>query len=185
MATTKWALDPTHSEIQFKIKHLMISNVTGSFKQFDASVETQGDDLTTARITFSAPVEAIFTNNEQRDAHLKNGDFFDAANHPTITFSSEAVEKLDDENYKVQGLLTMRGVTNKVVLNVEYGGIMQDPWGNTRSGFTLSGKINRFDYGISFGGITETGGLLLGDEVKINANVEFVKASAAEAVPLA
>lgn len=175
MATTKWALDPTHAEIQFKVKHLMISTVTGNFKTFDASVETQNDDFTTASISFTAPIDSISTNNEQRDAHLKNGDFFDADNHPTIHFKSEKVEHLDDENYKVYGWLTMRGVTNKVVLNVEYGGVVVDPWGNTRSGFTITGKVNRFDYGISFGGVTETGGLLLGDEVKINANVEFVK----------
>ena|SRR2546421_7893120 len=175
MATTTWALDPTHSEIQFKIRHLMVSWATGSFKKFNAEVQTNGEDFTSAKIRFTAEVDSINTNNEQRDAHLKNGDFFDAANHPLITFEGDKLEKLDDENYKLHGTLTMRGTSRKLVLNVEFGGVMKDPWGNTRTGFTVSGKINRKDYGVSFGAVTETGGLVLGDEVVINANAEFVK----------
>lgn len=182
MSTTKWSLDPTHSEIQFKIKHLMISTVTGSFNKFNGTVTTHGEDFSTANIEFSADVDSISTNNEQRDAHLKNGDFFDTANHPQLIFKSEKLEKTDDETYKVYGTLNMRGVTNKVVLNAEFGGITVDPWGNTRVGFEVTGKINRYDYGISFGAVTETGGLLLGDEVKIFSNVELVKQAVAEAV---
>jgi polyisoprenoid-binding protein YceI len=185
MSTTKWTLDPTHSELQFKIKHLMISTVTGQFNQFNGSVETKGDDFTTAKINFSAVVDSISTNNEQRDAHLKNNDFFDAANHPQLTFTSDKLEKINDEEFKLEGILTMRGISKKVSLAVELGGITQDPWGNTRAGFTITGKINRQDFGVSFGAITETGGLLLGDEVKIIANAQFVKQAAtvmAEAV---
>lgn len=182
MATTKWALDPTHSELQFKIKHLMISTVTGQFNQFSGSVKTEGNDFTTAKIDFAAEVDSISTNNEQRNAHLKNSDFFDAENHPQITFKSEKLEKISDDDFKLTGNLTMRGNTIKVTLNVELGGITQDPWGNTRAGFTVTGKINRHDFGISFGAVTETGGLLLGDEVKIIANVQFVKEAVAEAV---
>lgn len=176
--TTKWSLDDTHSEVHFKVKHMMISTVTGQFSRFSSSIETIGEDFTTAKIQFTADVDSISTNNAQRDAHLKNGDFFDVPNYPQITFRSSKVVRVDQENYKVHGDLTMRGVTKEIVLDVEFGGIMQDPWGNTRAGFTLSGKINRHDFAISFGGVTETGGLLLGDEVKINANAEFVKETA-------
>lgn len=178
MSTTKWALDPTHSELQFKVRHLMVSNVTGHFKQFDATVETEGDDLTTAKVQFTAVASSVSTNNEQRDAHLRNNDFFDTDNHPEITFTSSKMDKVDEENYKLHGTLTMRGNSHPVTLNVEHGGVMQDPWGNTRTGFTISGKINRKDYGVSFGMVSETGGLLLGDEVTINANAEFVKVAA-------
>ena len=175
MVTTQWALDPTHSEILFKVKHLMISKVTGQFQKFDATVETEGHDLTTAKINFTAEIDSISTNNEQRDAHLKNNDFFDADNHPKLTFVSGKLEKIDEENYKLHGTLTMRGTSKDVVLDVEFGGIVQDPWGNTRAGFTIEGKINRKDYGVSFGAVTETGGLLLGEEVSIHAQAEFVK----------
>ena len=183
MATTKWALDPTHSEIQFKVKHLMISTVTGQFNQFNGTVETRGDDFTTAKINFTADVSSISTNNEQRDAHLKNSDFFDAENHQQLIFESDKLQKIDDENFKLHGTLTMRGTSKNVILDVEFGGLAQDPWGNTRVGFNVTGKINRQDYGISFGAVTETGGLLLGDEVKIIANAEFIKQL--EAVPVA
>lgn len=185
MSTTKWVLDPTHSELQFKIKHLMISTVTGQFNQFSGGVETKENDFTTAKIDFTAEIDSISTNNEQRDAHLKNGDFFDAANHPQLTFKSEKLEKITDDEYKLKGTLTLKGISKKISLTVEFGGITQDPWGNTRAGFTITGKINRQDFGISFGAVTETGGLLLGDEVKIIANVQFVKQTVAEAVEAA
>jgi len=181
MAKQTWVLDPTHSELQFKIKHLMISTVTGQFNEFRASVETDNDDFTNAKVHFEAKVDSISTNNEQRDAHLKNGDFFDAGKYPSIIFESEEMEKISTDEYKLSGILTMRGVSKKVVLNAELGGITKDPWGNTRTGFSVSGKINRNDFGMSFGAVTETGGLLLGDEVKIQANVQFVKEAVAVA----
>jgi polyisoprenoid-binding protein YceI len=180
MATTKWIIDPTHSEIHFKVRHLMVSYVTGSFKQFSAEVETKGQDISTVKVKFTADINSISTNNDQRDAHLRTGDFFDAENHPHLVFESDKLEKTDDENYKLYGRLTMRGNSKKIVLNVEYGGITQDPWGNTRTGFSVSGKINRKDFGVSFGMVSETGGVLLGDDVTINANVEFVKEEVAE-----
>jgi polyisoprenoid-binding protein YceI len=180
MSTNKWTLDQSHSEIQFKVKHLMISTVTGSFTNFNGTVKTQGTDFTTAKIQFTAAIDSISTNNEQRDAHLKNGDFFDAENHPELTFESSRLEKLDEENYKLYGTLTMRGTSKAVELDVEYGGITQDPWGNTRAGFSVTGKIDRQDFGVSFGAVTETGGLLLGNEIKISANVEFVKEQVAQ-----
>jgi polyisoprenoid-binding protein YceI len=180
MSTTKWNIDSTHSEIHFKVRHLLVSWVTGSFKDFNATVETDGDDITTAKVHFTAAIDSISTNNDQRDAHLKNTDFFDAENHPQLIFESNNLEKIDNENYKLIGTLTMRGVSRKVELKVEYGGSTQDPWGNTRIGFSLSGKINRKDFGVSFSMVSETGGLLLGEDVIINANAEFVKVVALE-----
>jgi polyisoprenoid-binding protein YceI len=175
MATSKWTLDPTHSEIQFKVKHLMISTVTGSFKQFEGSVEIEGEDLTTAKVRFTADVNSIFTNNEQRDAHLKANDFFDAENHPQLIFESDKLEKIDDEEYKLYGTLTLRGNSKRIALDVDFGGFAQDPWGNARAGFSVKGKINRKDFGVSFSMVSETGGVLLGEEVKLQAEVQFVK----------
>ncbi len=176
MATSKWVLEPAHSELQFKIRHLMISNVSGSFNKFDGSVETEGDDLTTAKVNFTIDADSISTNNEQRDGHLKSGDFFDVATHPSITFEGAGMQKVGDEDYKMNGNLTMHGVTHPVALNVEFGGIAKDPWGNTKAGFTVEGKINRKDFGLAWNAPTEAGGLLVGEEVKISANVQFVKA---------
>ena len=182
MTTTKWSIDQSHSEIQFKVRHLMVSYVTGQFTRFNATVETKGDDFTTARVNFTADVNSISTHNEQRDAHLKNTDFFDAENHPELKFESDNIEKITDEEYKVEGILTIRGISKKVILTAEYGGIMVDPWGNTRTGFTITGKINRKDFGVSFGMVSETGGVLLADEVKISVNAEFVKETKLESV---
>ena len=181
MANTTWVLDPTHSELQFKIKHLMISTVTGQFNQFSSTVETTGDDFTTAKVHFEAEVGSISTNNEQRDTHLRSGDFFETEKYPNLVFEGERMEKTGEDEYKLYGTITMRGVSKDLVLNVEFGGITQDPWGNTRTGFSVTGKINRQDYGMSFGAVSETGGLLLGDEVKIIANVQFVKQAVAQA----
>lgn len=177
MKTTKttWVIDPTHSEIQFKVKHLMISTVTGQFNKFSGTVGTDGDDFTTAKVHFTAEINSISTNNEQRDAHLRSGDFFDAENHPQLIFEGDKLEKIGDENYKVHGTLTMRGTSKKIILYAELGGIAQDPWGNMRAGFTLNGKLNRKDFGISFGLLAETGGIALSDEVKIVASAQFVK----------
>jgi len=174
MATKNWALDASHSDLQFKVKHLMITTVTGTFASFSANVETEGNDISSAKIQFTADVNSVSTNNAQRDAHLKNGDFFDAENHPTISFTSSRLEKLDGDDYKLYGTLTMRGVSKQVALNVEFGGIITDPWGNTRSGFTVNGKINRTDFGVSFGAVSDTGAVLLGHDVTIIANVQFV-----------
>jgi polyisoprenoid-binding protein YceI len=180
MSTIKWALDPTHSELQFKVKHLMISTVTGQFNQFNATVDTEDSDFSKAKIDFTAEVDSISTNNAQRDAHLKNTDFFDAPNHPQIIFKSEKLEKVSGDEYRLTGTLAMRGTSKPVVLDVEFGGVTVDPWGNTRAGFTVTGKINRQDFGVSFSAITDTGSILLGDDVKILASVQFVKQAVAE-----
>lgn len=174
MATTKWALDPTHSELQFKVKHLMITTVTGNIKSFDATLETEGDDFTNAAITFSGDINTIDTGNGDRDGHLKSGDFFDAEKYPAITFKSTSVEK-DGSDYVVKGDLTIKDVTKAVKLNAEFGGIATDPWGNTKAGFTLSAKINRTEFGLTWNAALETGGVMVSEEVKILGELQFVK----------
>ncbi len=178
MATTTWALDPTHSDLQFKIKHLMISTVTGQFDHFEATATMEEEDFSTAKIKFSAEIDSISTNNEKRDEHLKNGDFFDVANHPHLTFESNKVDKVDDEIFKGHGGVTMRGVSKPRTLDVEFGGIVKDPWGVRRAGATISAKLKRTDFGVSFGSAPNAAGdLMLGDEVRINGSVQFVKAA--------
>ncbi|MCZ2459644.1 MAG: YceI family protein [Chitinophagales bacterium] len=182
MTMTKWTIDNAHSEIHFKVRHMMVSWVTGSFGEFNAKVKTEGNDISTAKVRLTAEIGSISTNNEQRDAHLRTGDFFDAANHPQLTFESKKLEKVDEENYKVYGTLTMRGVSKDIVLNAEFGGFALDGHGNTRMGISVSGKINRKDFGVSFSMVSETGGILLGEEVTINANAQFIRQEVVETV---
>jgi polyisoprenoid-binding protein YceI len=175
MATTKWVLDPTHSELGFKIKHLMISNVSGNFTTFDVQAETEGDDFLNGKVVANIEVASINTNNEQRDAHLKNADFFEAETHPNMTFKSTKVEKLDGDTFNLYGDLTIKETTKEVKLLVENSGTAVDPWGNVKAGFAISGKINRKDWGINYNAALETGGLMLGEELKIQAEVQLVK----------
>jgi polyisoprenoid-binding protein YceI len=177
MATTKWTLDPAHAEIQFKVRHLMIAHVTGSFGKFDAAIETTDENFDTSKISFSAEVDSITTNNEQRDGHLKSADFFESSKFPTLTFVSTKFEKVSGEEYVLYGDLTFHGVTKNVKLQVEHGGVIKDPWGNTRTGFTVEGKINRKDYGLVWNAATEAGGVVLGEDIKLHANVQFIKAA--------
>jgi|SRR5687767_7329968 len=178
METTKWAIDPTHSELGFKIKHLMIANVSGSFKKFSVQVETQKDDFSDARIQATAEINSIYTNNEQRDQHLRNSDFFEAEKYPQLKFKSTRIEKIDNESFYLYGDLTMKGITKIIRLRVEYSVLAKDPWGGERAGFVITGKINRADWGISFNGVLETGGLMLGEEVKINSEIQLMKQAA-------
>ncbi|RZK57467.1 MAG: polyisoprenoid-binding protein [Pedobacter sp.] len=174
MATTQWALDPTHSELQFKVKHLMITTVTGSLKSFEATLTSAGDDFTDADISFKGDIDSLDTGNTDRDTHLKSADFFDAEKHATIQFKSNSVEK-DGDDYTVKGDLTLKGETKPVKLTAEFGGIATDPWGNTKAGFTLSGKINRSDFGLTWNAALETGGVMVSEEVKILGELQFVK----------
>jgi polyisoprenoid-binding protein YceI len=177
MATTKWILDPSHSEVEFKVKHMMISTVTGKLTKFDATVETEGEEFTTAKVTFTADVDSINTGNEQRDGHLKSVDFFDVANFPQIKFVATKYENVDnDGSYEVYGDLTIRGITQNLKFDAEFGGVIKDPWGNTRAGITISGKINRKEFGLTWSGATETGSLIVSEEVRIHVGLEFVKA---------
>jgi polyisoprenoid-binding protein YceI len=172
MATTKWVLDPAHAEVTFKVKHMMISNVSGKFTKFDATAETEGDDFGTGKVTFTADVDSINTGNDQRDGHLKAPDFFDAASFPKLKFVSTKINPSDSE---VVGELTIRDITKPVKLEAEFGGVIKDPWGNNRTGVTISGKINRKDFGISFHALTDNGGLMLSDDVRIHVELEFIK----------
>ena len=175
MAQTKWILDSTHSELGFKIKHLMITNVSGSFKNFKAEVDTEETDFSTAQINLSAEMASITTNNEQRDAHLLNSDFFEVEKYPELKFKSTKLEKIDSDTYSLFGKLTMKGVTKPVRLSVEYNGLSKDPWGGERAGFVVTGKINRSDWGVNFNGVLETGGVMLSEEVRINGEIQLVK----------
>ena len=174
MATTKWALDPTHSELQFKVKHLMITTVTGNLKSFSADITSEGEGFTNANINFSGEISSLDTGNTDRDNHLKSVDFFDAEAHPTMNFTSTTVEK-DGDDYIVNGNLSIKGETKPVKLAAEFGGIATDPWGNTKAGFTLSGKINRTDFGLTWNAALETGGVMVSEDVKILGELQFVK----------
>jgi len=176
MATRTWGIDPTHSDVQFKIRHLMITNVTGSFNIFQASVETEGEDFSKAKVTFTADVESITTGSEQRDGHLKSPDFFDAAIYPQIKFTTTKAEPVDnDGSYSLYGDLTIRDVTKNVKMSVEFGGVVKDGYGNTKAGFTINGKINRKDFGLTWNAATEAGGILLSDEVKVMAEIQLIE----------
>jgi polyisoprenoid-binding protein YceI len=175
MATIKWTLDPTHTEIQFKVRHLMITHVTGSFGKFTADLETEDEKFETAKVSFTAEVDSITTNNEQRDGHLKSADFFETSKYPALTFVSSKLERISGEEYTLHGAMSFHGVTKNIDLHVEHGGVIKDPWGNTRTGFTVEGKINRKDFGLVWNAATEAGGVVVSDEVKIHVSAEFVK----------
>ena len=175
MATTKWSLDLSHSELGFKIKHLMISNVTGKFTKFDVKAETVGNDFSNAKLVADVDVASINTSNEQRDEHLRNADFFSVEAHPNMRFVSKEIEKIDDDTYYLYGDLTIKDTTKPVKLSVEHNGIATDPWGNVKAGFSISGKINRKDWGINYNAALETGGVMLGEELKIQGEVQLVK----------
>lgn len=171
MENSKWALDPTHSEVHFKVKHLMITNVTGSFNVINATAEAD-EKFTNAKVNFTADINSIHTGNEQRDGHLKSGDFFDGEKFPHISFESTNYNAAEG---KIKGNLTIKGVTKPVSMDVEFNGTNKDPWGNFKAGFSLNGKINRADFGLSWNAALETGGVMVSEEVKINAEVQFVK----------
>lgn len=173
MAT--WTIDQAHSEVGFKVKHLVISTVSGQFKTFEGTVQSEKEDFSDAKIKFTADIDSISTGNEQRDGHLKSPDFFDAANHPKLSFESTSLSKKGDD-YKLEGNLTLRGVTKPVTLDVEFGGVQQDMYGRTVAGFEMTGKIKRLEYGLQWNAVTEAGGVVVSDDVKLAVNVELVKA---------
>lgn len=172
---TKWKVDQTHSEIQFKAKHLVISTVTGFFREFDAGIEMEDGNLENASAWFKADVNSISTNQSDRDDHLKSADFFDAETYPNIVFRSTSFEKKDENHYQMTGNFTMRGVTKEITLNVEYGGSMVDPYGNMKAGYEISGKINRHEFGLKWNAVTEAGGLVVSDEIKLALNIQMVR----------
>lgn len=172
---TKWVLDPTHSELTFKVKHLMISNVKGEFRKFDATVLSDGEDFSNAEVSATIEAASVDTNNEDRDNHLRSDDFFGADEHPQLTFESTDLSKLDEDNYRLKGLLQIKGVKNEITLDVDFGGLMTDPYGNKKAGFTANGKINRKDWGLNWNAALETGGVLVSDEVRLSAEVQLMQ----------
>lgn len=166
---TKWILDPNHSELTFKVKHMMISNVKGTFNKFSAEIEAEDDTFKNAKVTATIDASSVDTNSPDRDKHLKSPDFFDIEKYPEITFTADS---LDDE---ITGSLTINGITKPVKLDVDFGGIGKDPWGATKAGFTVEGKISRKDWNLNWNAALETGGVLVSDEVKIAADLQFVQ----------
>ncbi|OWK72558.1 YceI family protein [Pedobacter sp. AJM] len=174
MATTKWTLDPTHSELQFKVKHLMITTITGNLKSFKAELDTENDEFENGKISFEGDINSLDTGNTDRDHHLKSADFFNAVQFPTMEFQSSSLRK-EGGDYLIQGDLTIKGETKPVKLTAEFGGIATDPWGNTKAGFTLNGKIIRTDFGLTWNASIEGGGVMVSEEVRILGELQFVK----------
>lgn len=175
MAKVNWKIDPAHSEIQFKVKHLMITTVTGYFKKFDLEVETEDEDFTKAsNIRFTADVDSLTTNNDQRDTHVKSPDFFDAASHPQLSFVGKKYSGSGGD-YELTGDLTIRATTKPIKLHVEFGGMANDAYGQRKAGFTIDGKVNRKEFGLLWNGITEAGSIVASDEVKIHCEIQLIK----------
>lgn len=167
---TNWKIDPLHSEIEFKVKHMMISTVTGSFTEFDATIESEKENFVDANFNFSTKIDSINTKNGDRDTHLKSEDFFNAEKYPTLSFKSKSFD-----GKKMVGDLTIKNVTKEVVLNVDFNGIAVDPYGQTKAGFEAEGTINRKDFDLSWNAVTEAGNIMVSDKVKLIANLQFTK----------
>ncbi|QDH78900.1 YceI family protein [Echinicola soli] len=174
MSTVKWTIDPTHSEINFKVKHLVISTVTGKFKEFEGAAEVPADDFNGAKVEFSTNINSVDTNQSDRDAHLKSADFFDAEKFPKLSFSNGVLSNEGGE-YKLKGDLTIKDTTKPIELAVDFGGVAEDPYGNTKAGFELEGKISRKEFGLTWNAVTEAGSVVVGDSIKILASVQLVK----------
>ena len=171
----KWIVDPVHSEIQFKVKHLMITTVTGYFRKYDLYVVTESDDFSTAsEIVFTADINSLDTNNAQRDTHLKSDDFFDSTHHRQLKFVGNRYHKEGDE-HRLEGDLSIRGTTLPITLNVDFAGIVVDPYGQTKAGFTVDGKISRKEFGLKWNAMTEAGQIVVSDEIRIHCEVQLVK----------
>jgi polyisoprenoid-binding protein YceI len=174
-STSKWAIDPSHSEITFKVKHLVVTTLTGKFDKFEGTADVNAEDFDGSKFSFNADIDSISTGNADRDGHLKSDDFFNAASFPKLTFNSTSFVKTGEGTYKLTGDLTIRDVTKSVDLDVELGGIAVDPWGNTKAGFEINGKIKRKDFGLKWDVITEAGGAVVSDEIKLHLNVQLIK----------
>ena len=172
---TKWKIDSAHSEIQFKVKHLRITTVTGHFTSFNLSVETEDEDFKKfTKIEFAADTASVNTSNEQRDGHLKSADFFDAEKYPVIAFKGTKAGKSGEE-FQLEGDLTIKNVTRPITLKVEHGGTVVDPYNQTKTGFSITGKISRKEFGLTWDAVTEAGSVVVGDEIKISCEVQLIK----------
>lgn len=176
-AQTVWQLDKSHSNVNFSVAHLVVSETSGRFKTFDAKVIAKSDDFVDSEIEFTIDAASINTEDEKRDAHLRSADFFDVAKYPQIVFKSKSFKKLDGKNYKLVGDLTLHGVTKEVTLDVVYNGTAKSPFGATHAGFKVMGKINRTDFGLKWNKALDNGGVLVGEEVSLVCNIELVKKS--------
>lgn len=176
-----WNIDPTHSEIQFKVKHLVISTVTGYFRSFNGTLQTKGEDFEGANISFEADINSIDTNNGDRDTHLKSDDFFNAEQFPKLKFDSTSFKNTGGDNYELTGNMTIRDVTKEITLNVTHGGTVEDPYGQTKAGFEINGSLNRKEFGLKWNAVTEAGSVVVGDEVKLHMNVQVVESEPVEA----
>jgi len=172
---TEWKFDMAHTNIGFSVTHLVVSDVTGRFKEFDGSFSSTADDFSCSEVTITINTASIFTDQEKRDAHLRSADFFDAEKNPEITFKSTSFKKVADKTYKISGKFTMNGVTKDVVLDATLTGVIKDPWGGTRAGFKAWTTIDRYDYSLTYNKALETGGFLISKEVDININVELIQ----------
>lgn len=174
-AQTNWSFDQAHTDVGFEVTHLVITDVEGTFKDYEGTVKTKGDGFENADIAFTIDINSIDTENEKRDAHLKSEDFFNAEKHPKMTFKSTSMKKTGENTYKLKGNLTIRGTTKPIELDVVHNGTVQDPWGNTKAGFRISGELNRFDYGLKWNKMTELGGAVVGKEVRLDIDVQLMK----------
>lgn len=173
MSTQKWTIDPAHTNIHFKAKHLMITTVTGTFGSFQGEVSSEEEDFSKGSFRFTAHVASISTGNEERDGHLKSDDFFNAEVYPTLSFESKEIKNVDGNEFEIHGEMTIRDVSKPVVLQVEVGGVAKDPWGNVKAGFSFKGKLNRKDFGLKFHVVNEAGNLLVSDEIKMEGEVQL------------
>lgn len=178
MGTTKWIIDHAHSEVSFKVKHLVISTVTGYFRKFEGSAESTSNDFDGATVSFSADIDSIDTNQSDRDGHLKSQDFFDAANHPKLTFVGTV--KNNGEDYKLVGDICIRGTKKEIELDLDFGGVAGDPYGQTKVGFAIEGKISRKEFGLTWSAVTEAGSVVVSDQVRLIMNVQLVKQAVSE-----
>ena len=177
VAAATWNIDASHSIAEFSVKHMMVSTVKGRFGTLEGAIEGDASDPLSGSVRATIDVASITTGEPQRDAHLRSDDFFNAEKYPTITFASKRVERVDAENYRVVGDLTIRDVTKEVVLDTEFSGQVADPWGSQRAGFTATTQISRGDFGVNFNGLLETGGVIVSDKVKITLHIEAVLAA--------
>ena len=175
LTRTKWSLDPSHSQIGFKVKHLMVTNVRGVFNEYNGSIYTTGDDFPGAEIDLSINTASVSTGDGRRDTHLKSPDFFDAENFKEINFKGTTLEKTNESEYVLHGDLSIKGVTKRIKLDVEFNGIVKDPWGGKRAAFEITGKISRKDFGLTWNTVLETGGVMVGDEVTIKCEIQLIQ----------
>jgi polyisoprenoid-binding protein YceI len=172
---TKWTIDGMHSEIGFKVRHMMISNVSGNFGSFKAEASTNGDDFSAANFSFNAAIDSINTGVADRDGHLKSADFFDAAAHPELMFHSTSVKKLNDSELEISGEMNIKGIVKPITLMADLSGIAVDPYGQTKVGMSITGKIKRSEFGLTWSAVTEAGNIVLGDDINLNCEVQLIK----------